>query len=424
VHQSPDRICRKPDEVPEENEEETEIMSAETQIAGYIASHETEITKMVSELVAIPTVNPPGRSYWECVDYLSGLLQSWGIEHEMLSIPHDSHHRYSILGSYGTGAEGLHFHGHYDVVIAQSPEQFQPRLHNGRLYGRGSADMKSGIAAMLFAIRALRECGIRLTKKITFSIVPDEETGGRLGMRHLADAGLLPKSGLGMLMPEPTSGVIWNACRGALTLRVRVHGKLAHVGLPHQGVNAFESMTKVMGSLLALKRSVVARRTALPMNPHEANRSVMVLGGESGSGQNFNTVPESAWFSIDRRINPEENISQAREELERVFEQHRNEGMRIEVEVVQEGEPAVAPTDAGLGQVLAQTIKDVCRTAPGFELCPGILETRFFTNRGIPGYGYGPGRLDISHGPDEYVDVDAVFQCATVYALSAARLLS
>ncbi len=399
------------------------FMSIESQITNYVAAHEAEITRILSDLVAIPTVNPPGRSYWECVEYLSGLLQAWGLEHRMISIPDDHIPRYSILGSYGSGPDGLHLHGHYDVVIAQSPEQFQPRQHTGRLYGRGSADMKGGIAAMLFAIRAIKECNARPAKKITFSLVPDEETGGRLGMQHVADAGLLPKSGLGMLMPEPTGGVIWNACRGALTLRVRVRGRLAHVGLPHQGVNAFENMTKVMGSLLALKRSVVARRTSLPMNPPEANRSVMVLGGESGSGQNFNTVPESAWFSIDRRINPEESVAQAREELERIFEQHRNEGIQIEVEVVQEGEPAVAPADAKLGSILAQTVKDITKGAPAFELCPGILETRFFTNRGIPGYGYGPGLLDVSHGPNEYVDISSVLQCATVYAITATRLL-
>ncbi|MBZ5497479.1 MAG: ArgE/DapE family deacylase [Acidobacteriia bacterium] len=398
-------------------------MNTESQIAAYVASHHDKIVSALAELIAIPTVNPPGRSYFECVEYLSKLLQSWGIEHEMLSIPHESHPRYAIIGAYGKGEDGLHFHGHYDVVIAQSPDQFQPRQHDGRLYGRGSSDMKGGIVAMLFALRALQECAVRLSKKITFTLVPDEETGGRLGMRHLAQAGLLPRAGLGMLMPEPTSGVVWNACRGALTLRVRIKGKTAHVGLPHQGVNAFEGMAAVLNSLLSLKPTIVARRTSLPLNPPEASSSVMVLGGESGSGSNFNSVPESAWFSVDRRINPEENLAQAKEELDRVFERHRREGLDIEVEIVQEGEPAVAPAETRLGKILARTVTDVIGIPPAFELCPGILETRFFTNQGIPGYGYGPGVLEISHGPNEYVDLDALRRCTIVYALTAVRLL-
>jgi len=397
-------------------------MNTEARIANYAAAHEAEITRTLSELIAIPTVNPPGRSYWECVDYLSGLLQSWGVEHRMFSVPHESHPRYSIIGSFGEGEDGLHFHGHYDVVVAQSPEQFQPRQQDGRLYGRGSSDMKGGIVAMLFALRAIQECGARLSKRITFALVPDEETGGRLGTRHLAEAGLLPRTSFGMLMPEPTSGVIWNACRGALTLRVRINGRIAHVGLSQQGVNAFEGMVEVVHSLLALKRSVVARRTAMPISPPGANRSVMVLGGESGSGLNFNTVPESAWFSIDRRINPEESLTQARAELDQVFEKHRKHGINIEVEIVQEGESAVAPTDTRLGQILSQTAKEVTGTLPRFELCPGVLETRFFTNQGIPAYSYGPGLLEISHGPHEYVDLSAVLHCTTVYALTAVRL--
>jgi acetylornithine deacetylase/succinyl-diaminopimelate desuccinylase family protein len=399
-------------------------MDIEAPIAGYATAHEAEITRTLSELIAIPTVNPPGRWYLECVDYLSGLLQSWGVEHRMFSVPHESHTRYSILGSLGEGEDGLHFHGHYDVVGAQSPEQFQPRQQDGRLYGRGSSDMKGGVVAMLFALRAIQECGTRLSKRITFAFVPDEETGSRLGTHHLAETGLLPHASFGMLMPEPTSGVIWNACRGALTLRVRINGRIAHVGLSQQGVNAFEGMAEVVRSLLALKRSIVARRTTLPISPRRANRSVMVLGGESGSGISFNTVPESAWFSVDRRINPEESLAQAKAELDQVFEKHRKKGINIEVEIVQEGQSAVAPTHTPLGQTLAQTAKDVTGTRPRFELCPGVLETRFFINRGIPAYSYGPGLLEISHGPHEYVDLNAVLNCTAIYALTALRLMA
>jgi succinyl-diaminopimelate desuccinylase len=400
------------------------VIDAEARIKKHVAAHHDEITRTLAELVAIPTVNPPGRSYRECADYLSRLLQSWEVEHELLCIPHECHPRYAIVGTFGEGANGLHLHGHYDVVAAQSPAQFQPRQQGGRLYGRGSSDMKSGIVAMLFAVRAIQECGVKLSRRISLTLVPDEETGGPLGIRHLAGAGLLPSAGLGMLMPEPTSGVIWHACRGALTLRVTIRGKTAHVGLPHQGVNAFEGMARVITSLLALKPRIAERLTLLPINPPEANRSVMVLGGESGSGVNFNSVPECAWFSIDRRINPEESLAQAKEELDRIFEQHRKEGMEIEAAVLQEGEPAVAPIDARLGEILAQSVLDVTGKRPCFELCPGILETRFFTSRGIPGYSYGPGLLNISHGPEEYVELISLFHCTTVYALTAVRLLA
>ena len=111
-------------------------------------------------------------------------------------------------------------------------------------------------------------------------------------------------------------------------------------------------------------------------------------------------------------------------ELDRIFEAHRVQGIDIRVETVQAGEPAVAPIDTPFAKELSRTIRDVTGREPDFELCPGILETRFFSNRGIPGYGYGPGILELSHGPGEYVDLHSLRQCAVVYAITALRLLT
>jgi acetylornithine deacetylase/succinyl-diaminopimelate desuccinylase family protein len=399
-------------------------MSVEKQVTEFVGQSQGEMTALLGDLVAIPSVNPPGRSYRECAGYLSEQLNGWGIRHQTLEIPQGEYPRFCLLGSHGEGEPGIHLHGHYDVVAAQSSGQFLPLERDGRLYGRGSSDMKGGIVAMLFALRAVKACGVRLTKKVTLTLVPDEETGGGLGMRYLASEGRLPNASVGMLMPEPTSGVIWHASRGALTLRLRVKGKPAHVGLAHQGVNAFEHMVEVAHSLQKLKRRVEARQTSLAIHPPEASRSVMLVGGESGSGVNFNVVPEGAYFSIDRRINPEESLTQAKEEMNRIFERHRKRGLDIEVDIVQEGEPSVAAKEAPLGLSLAKAVEEVTGDPPAFELCPGILETRFFSNRGIPGYAYGPGLLHVSHGPEEYIALRDLVNCAQVYALTLIRMLA
>jgi succinyl-diaminopimelate desuccinylase len=122
--------------------------------------------------------------------------------------------------------------------------------------------MKSGIVAMLFAIRIIKEMGIKPGGKLTFSIVPDEETGGELGIKYLFKSGYLPPpstSLLGMLMPEPTSGLTWNAGKGALTCRIRIKGKFAHVGLAHEGENAFEHMMTLANDFLKLKNKVLGK---------------------------------------------------------------------------------------------------------------------------------------------------------------------
>src|SRR5256886_9374543 len=106
------------------------------------------------------------------------------------------------------------------------------------------------------------------------------------------------------------SGVVWNANRGAISLRVRVHGKSAHVGLQHQGENAFERMHRVVERLQELKPEAERRVTNFNVGAEQARNSILMLGGQSGGGANFNVVPEECWFTIDRRIHPEEDVAE------------------------------------------------------------------------------------------------------------------
>ncbi|MFB0566011.1 MAG: ArgE/DapE family deacylase, partial [Candidatus Aminicenantaceae bacterium] len=383
-----------------------------------------QIITTLCDLISIPTENPPGQSYKECVDYLSSKLKELKIEHEVISVSRSTHPRFSIVGAQGRGEAMLHFHGHYDVVPAGSPEQFKPLVQEDFLYGRGSSDMKSGLVVILFMLRAIKELDLEIKGRITFSLVPDEETGGRLGTHYLFDSGFLPQDALGMLMPEPTSGVIWNANKGALTYKITVKGKSAHVGLEHQGNNAFERMVEVAHSFLKLKKDIQKRRTSLVVNPPGADRSVMLIGGESSSGFNFNVVPDRSFFTIDRRLNPEEKLVTAKREIIQVINKHKKKGVKLEVEVLQEGESSRVHSETHLGSILSQSVKEVTGTAPSFELCPGLCEIRFFNNNQIPAFAYGPGILEVSHGPDEYVKISDVLNCTLIYTLTALRILS
>jgi acetylornithine deacetylase/succinyl-diaminopimelate desuccinylase-like protein len=343
----------------------------------------------------------------------------------MIEAPgHADSPRRNLLGFHGDGDRTLYFHGHYDVVPAQAPTQFNPELREGRLFGRGSADMKSGLASMIYAAHALKANDVPLSGRIGLCIVADEETSGTGGSAYLDQLGLLGREAVGMLTPEPTSGVIWNASRGALTLRVNVQGRAAHVGLQHQGVNAFERMLKVGERLLALKREVEARQTGYRVNPPAAAGSILMLGGRVEGGTNFNMVPESCAFTLERRFNPEEELETEKAELLGLFESLRSEGIEVEAEILQQGEATGIRESEPLARVLCETVASVSGQPPAFEMCPGLLETRWYTRRGIPAFAYGPGSLELAHGPDESVAVERVSECALVYALTAARLLS
>jgi acetylornithine deacetylase/succinyl-diaminopimelate desuccinylase-like protein len=265
---------------------------------------------------------------------------------------------------------------------------------------------------------------VELNGKIVLTLVPDEETGGARGSAWLASQGKLGRDGIGMLLPEPTSGVVWNANRGATSLRVNVFGKSAHVGLQHRGENAFEQMFRVVERLQKLKREVEQHKTGYTIGTEQRGNSILMLGGESGGGTNFNVVPQRCWFTIDRRINPEEDFDAEKDRLITALEESRSDGVRLEWELLQEGRAAGCSENAGLGRALAQSIQAVSGEAPRFEICPGLLEIRFYAAMGIPAYAYGPGLLSVAHGPNEYVDLRNVRECAAIYALTANEMLS
>jgi len=382
---------------------------------------------LLGELVAIPTENPPGRNYRACANLLEDRLRLGGLECERFETSKQNERTADspicLIGNYGRGERVLYFHGHYDVVPAQSPEQFQPVRKGHFLFGRGSCDMKGGIVAMLYAILALKECHAELGGRIALTLVPNEETGGEGGSAWLAAEGRLGRGGIGMLLAEPTSGVVWNANRGAISLRVRVLGKSAHVGLQHQGENAFERMHRVVDRLQELKRAVEQRVTSHDVGAEQTRNSILMLGGQSGGGTNFNVVPEECWFTIDRRINPEENLDEEKARLIAVLEGYKREGIPLEWEVMQEGHSSACREDDQFGEALARAVRAVTGERPRFEMCPGLLENRFYAARGISAYAYGPGQLSVAHGPNEYVDLRKVVECAAIYALTAKNIL-
>ena len=398
-----------------------------TEVRSWLAERREEMAALLAELVAIPTENPPGNNYHACIELLEERITQLGLDCKRIT-PANSQNSPgefppSLLANYGSGERVLYFHGHYDVVPAQSPEQFHPIRKQDFLFGRGSCDMKGGIVAMFYAILAIRACGEKLNGKIALTLVPDEETGGKRGSQALLRDGWLGQDGVGMLLAEPTSGVVWNANRGAISVRVRVFGKSAHVGLQHQGANAFERMHQVVSRLQELKREVEQRATRCAVGPGQRRNSILMLGGQSGGGTNFNVVPEECWFTIDRRINPEENLAQEKARLLGVLEECRQAGIPLEWEVFQDAGSATNKEDDALGNALSRSVQTVTGQPPCFEMCPGLLETRFYAQAGIPAYAYGPGLLSVAHGPNEYVDLRKVVDCAAVYALAAMDFL-
>ena len=388
----------------------------QNELVKTVEGYREEMLAFTERLIAIPTENPPGNCYPQTVQVLREHLSELGFDDTRVVGD-------CVLSFVGDGSPTLYFSGHYDVVPAQNREQFQAARKGANLFGRGASDMKSGLAAMTYAAKALRDARVPVKGRIGLVFVPDEETAGPRGSRFLTEKGELGKNAVGMLTPEPTGGVVWNANRGAVTLCVKVKGKAAHVGRQSEGVNAFDGMLRVAAALSKLKEEVEQRTTAYNISLDSLRRSILMMGGQCESGRNFNVVPEACWFTVDRRINPEEDLQTEKQRLFSVFEEMRAAGVNLEVETLQEGSACGVSQDTPLAKALAQSIHQVTGRAPEFEMCPGLLEIRFYAQRGIPALAYGPGLLTVSHGPNEFVPIDCIVQCASIYALAAAELL-
>ena len=381
---------------------------------------ENEIVAFARDLVAIPTENPPGAAYDECVQRICAELDALAIDHEVVETGDAETSRRAILAEAGSVGPLLYLHGHYDVVPAFSPEQFEPRLADGRLIGRGSSDMKGGLASIVHAARAAAESGAR----VGLVIVPDEETGGLLGAERLATRGRLDLGAAGAIVAEPTWGTIWHACRGALTLRVTVGGKAAHVGLHYEGENAFAAAVDVALSLRGLERALRERLSALTFSSPDprARESIMLVGGLAAGGTNFNIVPDEFSFTVDRRPNADESYDDARRELLAILESARADGVDLSWEVLQDARSAVTPPESAFVQAVAGAAAAVTGSAPSVTCCPGVLETRVYSRLGIPAVAFGPGLIDRMHSPDEDVPVANLFDAVRIYTSVAAAL--
>ena len=388
-------------------------------------AHKDAMLAFSQDLIRIPSENPPGNQYRRCVDRIRMELDRLELPHQTIEVPgNPAHPRYNVLSVYGDAQPTLYFSGHFDVVPAYGQEQFAPRVEGDRLYGRGSSDMKSGLAVMMYAAYLLKELRVPLRGRIGLCFVADEETGGQGGSGYLDQIGRLGKDALAMITPEPTSGVIWNANRGAVTLRVTIQGRAAHVGLQHQGINAFEQMLEVARAMQELKAEVERRRTSYRVIPQEAAHSILMLGGKVAGGTNFNVVPDTCSFTLERRFNPEEDLGTEKARLYAVLERLQSKNIEIDVEMLQEGYSSGVSEDHPVATALAETIEAVTGARPAFEMCPGILEIRWYARKGIAAFAYGPGLLEVSHGPNEFIEIEKIYQHTIIYALLAAHLLA
>jgi acetylornithine deacetylase/succinyl-diaminopimelate desuccinylase family protein len=381
-----------------------------------VAERRDEMIQLLIDFCAIPAENPPGSYLTESQAWIEQTLAKYGIRFESHDTSQTGGEHRVIIGSIGDSGPMMYLHGHYDVVPAFTADQFSSAVRGGAVVGRGASDMKGGLVALLIGALVHRDLGGLGRVRLVY--VPDEETGGANGSERMVEHGLIDTEGcVGAIVGEPSFPELWYAARGAFTVKVTVHGRPAHVGLHYAGVNAFEQAHRLIGKLLTYRDTITKHKTSLHIEPEVARESIMLIGGLASGGTNFNIVPDQFSFTIDRRPNPDEDYPAACRELLDLLDDF---GMdhHLTVEVLQDVPPAYTDTDVPLIHTLQAAVLDTSGRKVPLSMCPGCLETRIYSNLGIPSVAFGPGPLAEMHAPTEHVPIDNLLEAAAVYAIT------
>ncbi|HEY8486402.1 MAG TPA: M20 family metallopeptidase [Limnochordales bacterium] len=371
-----------------------------------------ELVEMARELVRIDTSNPPGNEA-DAARWVQERMRALGFQEVQWVEPAPG--RASVMGIFGRPGTGktLLWNGHLDVVppgevSAWRYPPFGGVVDGGRLWGRGAADMKGGLAAILEAAAALRRSGLSLEGSLVVQAAADEEVLGDLGTRHLVERGLARADAA--ICGEPTHLRPLVAARGLVWMQLTAHGRSCHASTPHLGVNAVVKMSRVVQALAGLELPGLHPLLGPP------TLCVSTIAG----GHKTNVVPDRCTITVDRRLipgeTPEQAVSQVRELLA-VLSREDSE-LKVELQVIQTAEPS--EIDAGepivRSALRARQLLGLAHEAPGGM--PGTTDARWLIGRaGIPTLILGPGELEQAHTVNESVSLQELEQAALLYAL-------
>ena len=402
--------------------------------ADFIDRHPAELLGRLQQLVAVPTVNPPGEKYDEVTAWLARELTAVGLRTRRFRISpglmkktlppfQQGYPRFNVLGKWTVSgaSKTIHINAHYDVVPVSGrwrhDTAFSGAIEEGWIYGRGTADMKGSIASLLMALRALRATNMRPKMNVEVSFTADEETDSVLGTGWLvANAPLKPDYALVM-----EGGEGRNVCcghNGTIWLEVEVQGRAAHGSLPHKGINALEKMAALVRAFDEYKQTLA--RITWPTPEGKIHRPTVNLGGvfHCGEGAKINTVPAQANFTIDRRVLPIEHHAKAEQEL-RAFlaaAAAKIPHCRIAIRKISENFSCFSPPTHPIFAAMAECVTRVRKEKTRFNVSTGFNDMHFFSHHlKIPTIGYGPGGENY-HGVDERAKVKELLASAKIYA--------
>ena len=377
---------------------------------------------LLRKLVKIPSRNPPGEER-ELAEYVVAWLMEAGVD--AILVPEPYTHRPQVVATI-KGDEGqptLVFNGHLDVVPLGEVERwsvnpFGGEVKDGRLYGRGSCDMKGGLAAMMLTAKAITESNCRLRGNLTLHFAVGEEKGEPGTKTLLMDKGYTGDWGIVL---EPTNLTVVTAEKGLLWLDVEIQGKPAHASTPELGINPVE---KAVDFIIRLRG--YREQFGLKQHPLLGGAVCSVTMIEGGIKENV--ISGSCMITLDRRLLPGETLDEAEAEIQAILTQMKQQDKTFQGTISRRGE-GFAAAEIPNNSHIAQVVKEAVKNVTGKILQPsgaayGTDARTFINEADIPAVIFGPGDPAAAHTYDESIAISQVVDCSKILALTSLTLLT
>lgn len=387
-------------------------MSTHRDIQAFI--DDAEVVQVTRDLVAIPTITHQEGP---------GVANYFGRWFRDLAIPVRTYpagdDRFNFFADYGaTSGPGRYlFNGHQDTKPAatMTVDPFAGEIREGRMYGRGTCDMKGGLAAVLCAFKALVRAGVKPKGGVTLFSDIEEEYGGNSGMMAMMERGVVDGYE-GVICCEPSNLEVQIGNKGGMATAFETRGRSAHSGLAHLGVNAIHNMALFINEYLKLPYLQVE-------NPWFGKCTVNFEKIEGGLY--LSAVPDRCLACLDTRFIPETDPEMVHRQVEELMARmNREQGIDIrEVDPPKSwrpgrgGSPAAAiPPEHPLVDRAKRAFTTVTGSEARLSACPGATFAGQMILRGTPSIIMGPGNIAQAHTDDEWVEVAQLPRAARIYA--------
>lgn len=357
-----------------------------------------DAVSLARELVRVDSRNPslaPGAPGEEAVArVLAEVLRSWGLDVDVMEAAPGRPNVVARVGNPSLGGRSLMFNGHLDVVgvegMVHAP--FDALERDGRIYGRGAADMKSGVAAMCAA--AARAAHLGLEGELVVAAVADEEDAS-IGTQAVVASGIRADAAI---VTEPTRLAIAPAHRGFVWITVELHGRAAHGSRYDIGVDAIRHAGLLLAELDELDSGTLRERTH-PLLGHASLHASSIQGGTAMS-----VYPDRCTLRLERRTLPGESaeavLGEIRSACERVSRDRPDFDARVTLDL------ARAPSDVSVEAPLVRALSSAIETLDGRTRIDGMsawTDAAILNEAGIPAICFGPGDIALAHAAEEWV---------------------